>query len=502
MRKLSLLSSIFVITLFLASCGTSEGETKGTSSKAVDPVTSTDGDGDGVADLNADGSKLDKCPLEGFTTDVNGDGCEDSTTDTDGDNVNGVGADGSANDKCPFAGFTSDVNGDGCEDSTTDTDNDGVNGVTNGIANDKCPFDGFDTDVNQDGCDDSTTDSDGDNVNGVGADGSANDKCPFAGFTSDVNGDGCDDSTTDSDNDGINGVGADGSANDKCPFAGFTTDANQDGCEDSTTDTDGDTVLDDSDRCITSQNTNFVSSDTNDRDSDGCEDVGEDKDDDDNGLIEIATADELDNVRHDLDGTHYDEDDDDSTNNIGSNAGCPTSGCNGYELAGDIDLSSITNFVPIGPSGSPFTAVFEGNGNTISNLIISNDTRYVGFFGILGASSEVRNLSFAKSATDTGSVTSRNISISTEIGSVGTLAGENRGTISGVSTALSVSVDLDTSVTGPKYVGGLVGESTSIGTIQNSSATGNVSGGSGNDKSGWLDGIRSCNEQLLLHRHC
>ena len=52
-------------------------------------------------------------------------------------------------------------------------------------------------------------------------------------------------------------------------------------------------------------------------------------DDDNNGLIEIATAEELINIRHDLDGTHYN----DGSNS--SDAGCPTTnpvGCKGYEL--------------------------------------------------------------------------------------------------------------------------------------------------------------------------
>ncbi len=380
MKKLSLLSSIFVITLFLASCGGSEDKNDGGSEDkkgVVDPVTDTDGDG--INDFKADGTtKLDRCqPSEDITF--------RSTAANDRDS-------------------------DGCEDAGEDKDD---------------------------------------------------------------------------DNDGINDVDINGNELDQCPegIIGIGNDLDNDGCKNSKdTDDDNDTILDTADACPRG----IIGTNDPDADSDGCKD-SVDVDDDNNGLIEIATAAELDNIRYQLDGTSYKT----SANDIGSDTGCPTAdpvGCNGYELAGDIDLSSITDFEPIGPSGSPFTAIFEGNGNTISNLIISNDTRYVGFFGILGASSEVRNLSFAKSATDTGSVTSRNISISTEIGSVGTLAGENRGTISNVSTALSVSVDLNTSVTGPKYVGGLVGESTSTGTIQNSSATGNVSGGSGGDTIGGLTG--------------
>ena len=71
--------------------------------------------------------------------------------------------------------------------------------------------------------------------------------------------------------------------------------------------------------------------DQTDNDSDGCRDAGEDPDDDNDtildvtdvdddndGLIEIATAEELINIRHDMDGTHYN----DGSNS--SDVGCPT----------------------------------------------------------------------------------------------------------------------------------------------------------------------------------
>ena len=133
------------------------------------------------------------------------------------------------------------------------------------------------------------------------------------------------------------------------------------------------------DGCRTSRNSSFVSSATNDYDGDGCEDAGEDTDDDNDGvddgadvdddndgLIEIATAEELDNIRHQLDGTRFKI----NAGDTGSLAGCSAAdpvGCNGYELIGDIDIlaalvsSAVSNFEPIGPLGSPFTAIFEGN---------------------------------------------------------------------------------------------------------------------------------------------
>ncbi len=204
-------------------------------------------------------------------------------------------------------------------------------------------------------------------------------------------------------------------------------------------------------------------------------------DKDGNGLIEIHNATELNNIRHNLAGTSYND-----GTNAPSSTGCPSSGCNGYELADNINLSSITNFVPIGQLGNPFTATFEGNDYTISNLKIATDsTLYTGFFAVLGTSSTVRNLSFA-----TGSVASSNNSGSTDYPNcVGVLAGRNIGTISGVSSDLSVFAS-----TGENdSVGGLVGYNGSHfydgGIIQDSYATGNAKGGAGHyDRVGGLVG--------------
>ncbi len=555
MGKLSLLSSIFVITLFLASCGISGG---GISSKPLDT------DGDNVPDFDEEGNVLDLCSPsadkkfvstpendydrdgckddgedtdddndnkedavddcekspKGFlsgdrTTDYDDDGCEDAGEDEDDDNdtVNDFNADGSELDKCrtsETSGFISvstgdpaainDYDGDGCEDAGEDEDDDDdtVNDLNaDGTKLDQCPFDGFTTDDNTDGCEDSTTDSDNDGVNGVGADGSANDKCPFDGFNTDDNNDGCDDSTIDSDNDGVNGV-TNGNANDKCINStgfvsgtivnGVNNDVDGDGCEDGTDedidldkdgeknsaddDDDDDGKIDTNDACPRGT-IGTVGLDT---DNDGCKDT-EDVDDDNNGLIEIATADELKNIRYQLEGSRYKE----SASDQGSNAGCGDTGsgpaCKGYELANDIDLLSA-NFEPI--TGS-FIAILEGNDNTISNLVIVTDanTRNAGFFVFLASGSKVRNLSFA-----TGSVTSNYVGGTQDYPNyVGVLAAANVGVISDVSiTGISVTTgDGDHDL-----VGGLVGAS--AGTIKNGSATGNVVGGAGNDNVGGLVG--------------
>ena len=65
-----------------------------------------------------------------------------------------------------------------------------------------------------------------------------------------------------------------------------------------------------------------------------------DVDDDNDGLIDIHTLDDLNNIRHNLAGTSYKTGDDDD----GDTDGCPASGCNGYELMNDLDFANIESY--------------------------------------------------------------------------------------------------------------------------------------------------------------
>ena len=49
---------------------------------------------------------------------------------------------------------------------------------------------------------------------------------------------------------------------------------------------------------------------------------------------------------------------------------------------------------------NPFAAVFDGNGNTISNLAIRRDQFYVGLFGAIGGSAAIRNLGLIDNLAD------------------------------------------------------------------------------------------------------
>ena len=110
-----------------------------------------------------------------------------------------------------------------------------------------------------------------------------------------------------------------------------------------------------------------------DDDGDGISNLF-DVDDDGDGLIEIDNAMQLSNMRLVPDGSGYKSSPFGGT----SKRGCDT-GCRGYELRADIDLSSINDWLSIGNNffyeeqlqiGRPFTAIFNGNGRGIHNLKI------------------------------------------------------------------------------------------------------------------------------------
>jgi len=59
-----------------------------------------------------------------------------------------------------------------------------------------------------------------------------------------------------------------------------------------------------------------------------------------------------------------------------------------------LDLSSYTNWVPIGTDADPFTGTYRGESNTITNLTVDRpDEDYVGLFGYMAGSSWLRELS-------------------------------------------------------------------------------------------------------------
>ena len=128
-----------------------------------------------------------------------------------------------------------------------------------------------------------------------------------------------------------------------------------------------------------------------------------------------------------------------------------------FILTSDVNLAGIT-LTPVGnyPS-APFTGIFDGNDNIISNAVINQPgNNYVGLFGLVGSGGKIRNL-----GVENVNITGRDY--------VGGLVGWNSsGTLTGCYAAGSVSG------TG-NCVGGLVGNNI-VGTITTCYATGSVSG--------------------------
>ena len=215
---------------------------------------------------------------------------------------------------------------------------------------------------------------------------------------------------------------------------------------------------------------------------------------DGDGLIEIATLQQLHNIRFGLGGAGYRA----SASAIAASVGCPAGGCLGYELMADLDFDTdddgstwsggpgsyaldtddhdvgyfdtgASGWEPVGASAAAaFDAVFEGNGRTISNLATVAATGVAGMFGYLSVGAEVRNLGLVN-----------NLAVRSTFGAVGGIAAVNRGDIT---ASYATGPAYSSGTAGANRVGGLVGRHLG-GAIQSCFATGDVGAGGGNDTS-------------------
>ncbi len=198
-----------------------------------------------------------------------------------------------------------------------------------------------------------------------------------------------------------------------------------------------------------------------------------DVDRDDDGLIEIYYLDNLNAIRNQLDGSGYTASD--GATKI--TTGCPDTGCNGYELVGDLDFTTTQSYVsgivndnwvlgdddfnntvkrgwsPLG--GFASTAVFEGNGYSISNLPINREsTNDIGLFSRNRGT--IRNVGLSEIRVE-GNIR------------VGGVVGVNEGRL------MNVYVDGDSSIAGLNgNTGLLAGDNESDGLMINSYARGAV----------------------------
>ena len=185
----------------------------------------------------------------------------------------------------------------------------------------------------------------------------------------------------------------------------------------------------------------------------------QDYDEDGDGLIEVSTFTQLNAIRYDLNGNGQADKTNDQTNytsafpNATSNMGCYRESCEGYELTTDLDFNNSSwttgqGWEPIGTSSNRFTAIFDGGGNTLSNLFIDR----AGDAGLFGYSSgSIKNVGLV------------NVNL-VGTGKVGGLLGRNNGDVANCFVTGQVS-STDTA-------GGLVGANTD--TIRTSYSRANV----------------------------
>jgi len=170
---------------------------------------------------------------------------------------------------------------------------------------------------------------------------------------------------------------------------------------------------------------------------------------------------------------------------------------NNINLASDPIFSASVGFTPIGSSSTPFTGLFNGNGDTLSNLAIDLPSQsYVGLFGyVSGTGKGVENLALVSASVtgndyvgglvgyDSGG-TVQNSSVAGSVVSTGSGANYVGGLVGDNDVGAIVEDSYETaSVTGIANVGGVAGQN--YGTIENSYAAGSVTG-TGQDIGGLL----------------
>ncbi|SHL05600.1 immunoglobulin domain-containing protein, partial [Desulforamulus aeronauticus] len=178
--------------------------------------------------------------------------------------------------------------------------------------------------------------------------------------------------------------------------------------------------------------------------------------------IEIWTADDLNNVRNDLDGSYILMNDID----LGETYGAAYAGGRGWQ--------------PIHEGFVEFTGIFNGNGHTISGLYINRpDELYVGLFGLVGTDAEVFNARLedvdVTGDAYVGGLAGITLGSISKTGVSGTVSGRNYiGGLAGMTFGDISSSYAVANVTSLAIGGGLVGSSTNTATIENTYALGAV----------------------------
>lgn len=180
-----------------------------------------------------------------------------------------------------------------------------------------------------------------------------------------------------------------------------------------------------------------------------------------------------------------------------------------FALGSDVDLSSISNWTPIGSSATKFTGSFDGLGHTLDHLTINTTTPNTGFFGYIDLSAKVQNIGITNGSVQStfgnvgglvganeGTIKNSNYSGSVQTGmsEVGGLVGSNDGTIL---KSFAIANVISTSINGSAAnAGGLVGANNNYASIIDSYAIATVTGSSSNNGVGGLVGFAGYNSTI------
>ena len=231
-------------------------------------------------------------------------------------------------------------------------------------------------------------------------------------------------------------------------------------------------------------------------------------DGDGNRLIEVSNLEQLNAVRYDVNGDGRPDRDSDAlvyslAFPVGGTEAVCDEGCHGYELAGPLDFGEAGSYAsgavragwnsgsgwePIGvdTSGRRFSATFDGNGHTVSNLYIdraigSDRSSGVGLFGVAGESGVIRGIGLVNAEVHgysrVGGLVGGNSGQVSDSYATGSVTGSGNyvgGLVGGNSGQVSDSYATGSVTGSDNYVGGLVGENS--GQVSASYATGSVTG--------------------------
>ena len=145
-----------------------------------------------------------------------------------------------------------------------------------------------------------------------------------------------------------------------------------------------------------------------------------------------------------------------------------------FTLTSDVNLNNAA-WVPIGTKDNPFKGTFDGNGNTVSDLLVETDANYAGLFGYVAAGVTIKDLT-VNNATIKDSVAGDSTTC------YGAVVGYSTGTITLENVKLTGTVD----IASEWYVGGLVGRAKAA-TLKNCSVI--AEAGSVIESTSWAAGI-------------